>query len=185
MAIRWYRTQTDRSARAAARTRTRSVLRGCLRSGCSQDRAALLIATVGGLGFLPKGSALAALVGGVAAMLLSSSGCWTWVGLAGVTTVGIAATARVHRACGVSDPVEISVDEVAGAWLAVAIAGVSGWAWLAPVALFGAFDFLKPWPANRLDAWHGGFGVMGDDLVAGLYAGLAVRLAGWTLSLIL
>jgi phosphatidylglycerophosphatase A len=184
MAIRWYRTQTDRAARTTARTRTRSVLRGCLRSGCPRDRAALLVATVGGLGFLPKGSALAALVGGAAAALLSSSG-WTWVGLAGATAVGIAATSRVHRACGVSDPIEISVDEVAGAWLAVAIAGVSGWACLAPVALFGAFDFLKPWPANRLDAWHGGFGVMGDDLVAGLYAGLAVRLAGWALPLIL
>lgn len=181
MATWWFRTRPHRRARAATRARTRSVLRGCLRSGTRPDRAALLIATVGGLGFLPKGSAVAALLGAGAAMLLSSSS-WAWTGLVIVAAAGIRATSHVHRACGVSDPAEVCMDEVAGAWLAVAVAGVSGWACLAPVTLFGAFDFLKPWPANRLDAWHGGIGVMADDLIAGLYAGLVVRLAAALLS---
>ena len=51
-------------------------------------------------------------------------------------------------------------------------------AWLIPAfALFRLFDIVKPWPIGWLDRRvHGGFGIMLDDLVAGLYA--ALPLAG-------
>src|SRR5213078_1870859 len=51
------------------------------------------------------------------------------------------------------------------------------WPWLlAAFVLFRIFDIWKPWPIRRLDeAVHGGFGIMLDDLVAGLY-GAAVLL---------
>jgi phosphatidylglycerophosphatase A len=39
------------------------------------------------------------------------------------------------------------------------------------------FDVLKPWPAGLIDrSWRGGLGVVGDDLIAGAYAGLLTRL---------
>jgi phosphatidylglycerophosphatase A len=48
-------------------------------------------------------------------------------------------------------------------------------------------DVVKPYPARRLERLHGGLGVMADDLMAGIYANLALRvaiaaLAGWGLS---
>lgn len=178
MAGRWFRSAAARRARSDGRERTRAVLRGCRRSGGFGDRIALWVATAGGLGFLPRGGVFGSFAGAVLGALLAPTGC-TWAGVGAAAAAGIVATSRVQRACGVSDPGEVCVDEVAGAWLAVAVAGATGWACAIPLACFGAFDFLKPWPANRLDAWHGGTGVVGDDLVAGLYAGLAARAVAW------
>jgi len=45
---------------------------------------------------------------------------------------------------------------------------------LAGFVLFRAFDVIKPWPASRLEALPGGFGIMADDLMAGLYANLTL-----------
>jgi phosphatidylglycerophosphatase A len=43
--------------------------------------------------------------------------------------------------------------------------------------LFRLSDIVKPYPANKLEALHGGVGVMADDLMAGVYANLALRAA--------
>jgi phosphatidylglycerophosphatase A len=51
--------------------------------------------------------------------------------------------------------------------------------------LFRLFDVIKPWPANRLEALHGGLGVMADDAMAAVYGNVAMRIllvvapAGW------
>jgi phosphatidylglycerophosphatase A len=44
--------------------------------------------------------------------------------------------------------------------------------------LFRAMDVLKPFPAGRLERLAGGWGIVADDLVAGIYANLALRLVG-------
>jgi len=48
----------------------------------------------------------------------------------------------------------------------------SGWWWLLlGFVLFRVFDILKPWPISWLDKRvHGGFGIMIDDVIAGLFA---------------
>ncbi len=177
-ASRWFRGPATRRERAASGAGARTALRVGLRTGAALDRVAIGFATCGGLGFLPKGSAVAAALGATLAAL-AVGGPWNpWV-LGLVVAVSWFAVRRVQRACRVEDPGEICIDEVVGAWLAVLVSGASG-AWcLAALALFGAFDFVKPWPANRLDSWHGGGGVLGDDLVAGLYAGLVTRGVTW------
>jgi phosphatidylglycerophosphatase A len=45
--------------------------------------------------------------------------------------------------------------------------------------LFRVFDVIKPFPANRLEALHGGVGVMADDGMAAVYANLALRACLW------
>ena len=45
--------------------------------------------------------------------------------------------------------------------------------------IFRVFDVIKPYPANRLEKFHGGFGIMADDAMAGIYANLALRLLIW------
>jgi phosphatidylglycerophosphatase A len=42
--------------------------------------------------------------------------------------------------------------------------------------LFRASDIIKPYPANKLEQLHGGVGVMADDLMAAIYANLALRI---------
>lgn len=82
------------------------------------------------------------------------------------------------------DAPEIVVDEIIGQALALlslkklALGGITNlpviyivWAFI----LFRIFDIFKPFPANLLDRQKGVFGLFGDDLVAGLYAGLVLR----------
>jgi len=45
--------------------------------------------------------------------------------------------------------------------------------------LFRVFDVVKPWPVNRLEELPKGLGIMSDDLLAGVYANVALRVVGW------
>jgi phosphatidylglycerophosphatase A len=84
---------------------------------------------------------------------------------------------RVAQRLGVEDYGGIVWDEMIGYWFAVAWLPIQ-WPWLlAAFVLFRFFDIVKPWPINALDAnIHGGFGIMLDDVIAGLYT--AIMLAG-------
>lgn len=139
-----------------------------------------------GLGFLPKapgtwgtaGSALAA-----AACLAWWPGaredwlflCGAWVVAASGLTVLLAPEAEAGA--GVKDPQWIVTDEVAGYWLTLAAARRPDATTL--VAAFFVFRFLdvvKPFPAGRLERLPGGWGVLLDDLMAGIY-GAAILFA--------
>ncbi|MFZ5786292.1 MAG: phosphatidylglycerophosphatase A, partial [Acidobacteriota bacterium] len=77
-----------------------------------------------------------------------------------------------------SDPGPVVIDEVAGQWLALALLvaaqprplslGLVAGSFL----LFRLFDVVKPWPIGRLERLPGGWGILADDLAAGLAAGL-------------
>jgi phosphatidylglycerophosphatase A len=79
------------------------------------------------------------------------------------------------------DPGWIVVDEFVGQWLALVFAP-PGWIWLlAGFLLFRLFDVWKPWPVSWVDRnVEGGFGVMLDDALAGLLAGLALAAIAWS-----
>ena len=90
------------------------------------------------------------------------------------------------RETGKSDPSECVIDEVAGQWLACAFAPLSILhglpAYALAFVLFRIFDIAKPWPLSAAERLPGGAGVMADDLLAGLIAGLIVAVfahAGW------
>ena len=72
---------------------------------------------------------------------------------------------------GKDDPSAVVWDEIVG-YLVTMIAAPSGWQWmLAGFILFRFFDILKPWPISWADKkLHGGFGIMVDDVIAGLFA---------------
>jgi phosphatidylglycerophosphatase A len=66
-------------------------------------------------------------------------------------------------------------DEICG-YLITMIGAPSGWQWiLIGFLLFRIFDIWKPWPIRLIDQKvHGGFGIMLDDLLAGVYAGICL-----------
>ncbi len=97
--------------------------------------------------------------------------------VAALLAAGVAASGAHAAALGRPDPGRIVIDEVCGQL--VALAFLPG-AWLtvaASFALFRFFDIIKPWPIRRLERLPGGWGIMADDLAAGLAAAAAVRLA--------
>ena len=53
---------------------------------------------------------------------------------------------------------------------------------VAAFLLFRAVDIFKPFPVNVLERLPGGAGIMADDVMAGVYANLALRVAIWAVS---
>jgi phosphatidylglycerophosphatase A len=86
-----------------------------------------------------------------------------------ITGIGIWASNVVVRDSGEKDPQRIVIDEVAGVLFALAAATDTPRA-LAAVVLFRVFDITKPFPARRAEKLPEGWGVMMDDVVAGLLA---------------
>jgi phosphatidylglycerophosphatase A len=148
------------------------------------DRVALVVATGLGTGYAPvapgtAGSALAVVVLWI--VPFSPAGLLAF--LAAVTAAGIWAAGRAEPLIGGKDPGAIVVDEVAGMTLSVAAFPPTLPVLLAGFVLFRVFDVVKPFPAGISQRLPGGWGVMADDLVAGLYALVVLAalraLAGW------
>ncbi|MDO6693960.1 phosphatidylglycerophosphatase A [Aliiglaciecola sp. 3_MG-2023] len=78
---------------------------------------------------------------------------------------------------GVHDDSSIVWDEVAGMMITMIAVPLSWQTMLAGFVLFRIFDILKPWPISYLDKYvHGGFGIMADDVLAGIAALVSLHL---------
>ena len=99
-----------------------------------------------------------------------------WSAVAALTAAGIWASERAARTLGDDDPSAVVIDEVVGALIALGFTrGASGH--LLSLLLFRAFDILKPGIIDRVqNARPPGLGIMADDLLAGLAAGVTARL---------
>lgn len=158
-------------AEVPPRTRTRSPL----------DYAALAIATFG-VGYLPLiPGTFGSMVGVVIFLLLLS---WpvqlAFIGV--IVVLGVWAASRTERLLGLKDPGKVVVDEVAGqmiSLLPLAFLAPDG-PWLVWVIvsfnLFRLFDIFKPYPARRFENLPGGFGIMADDVMAGIYGAIGTAI---------
>ncbi|MCW8884519.1 MAG: phosphatidylglycerophosphatase A [Motiliproteus sp.] len=92
--------------------------------------------------------------------------------------IGIYLCGRTSEDLGVHDHGGIVWDEFVGLWITL-IAVPAGWQWLlAGFVLFRIFDIAKPWPIRWADKQvSGGFGIMLDDVLAGVYAWACLQLA--------
>ncbi|AKE52821.1 phosphatidylglycerophosphatase A family protein [Kangiella geojedonensis] len=88
-----------------------------------------------------------------------------------LSIIGIGLCHYTAKKLGVHDHPGIVWDEICG-YLVTMFAIPTAWHWaLAGFILFRFFDILKPWPIKWLDKKvHGGFGIMVDDLLAGVFA---------------
>lgn len=137
------------------------------------------IATCGGLGYAPIPGTVTSLPVALLVWALVPSDLWLAGAAALVTVVGIWAAGREEARLGLHDPSCIVVDEVAG--MLVTLLGsprTLGWS-LALFFLFRVMDVWKPFPIRRLQDLSGGFGVVADDLLAGVYAGLIGQIPRW------
>jgi phosphatidylglycerophosphatase A len=150
-------------------------------------RHAFIIAWAAGAGKSPwaPGSA-----GALLAVILAP---WCFLPLAWPARLGLLALlfllgawagGRVARVRGRPDPGEVVIDEVTGQWLTFLWLPAASWAELgAGFVLFRIFDILKPWPISASEHWlPGGWGIMLDDVLAGLAAAAALLLGQYLLA---
>ena len=125
------------------------------------------------------GSAAAALLWLAAGMGLRLApaplACLTLAAALGVIAIGIPAATRVEQESGREDPGHVVIDEVAGQWIALIHSRVDLSHLLAGFLFFRLFDIVKPWPARQLEGLPAGWGMMLDDVAAGVYALLVVQ----------
>jgi len=142
----------------------------------------VLIATCGYIGYAPiapgtVGSLAAVVVYGIM-RATGAEAAEVWL-LAVVVLVGVWSASVSERHFQKTDPGTVVIDEVAGMlltllWIPVGWGGVA-----AGFFAFRFFDIVKPFPARQAERLHGGVGIVVDDLVAGVYAHLVVRLLAW------
>ena len=141
------------------------------------NRLAVWIATSGPAGYAPVApGTVGSLVGLVIYFLIAR---WSLpaqlLAAAVIALVGIWAGGVAARHFNRSDPSHVVIDEVAGQVVTLIGLG-SGWMTLGlGFLVFRALDIIKPWPANRLEALHGGTGIMADDLMAAVYGQIVMR----------
>ncbi|MFT4797191.1 MAG: phosphatidylglycerophosphatase A [Sulfitobacter sp.] len=112
-------------------------------------------------------------------LLFQPLGLWWHLGIIGVTlAAGIYICDWVAKDMEIKDPGCIVWDEFVGLWVTLILCP-PGWYWLVlGILLFRFFDILKPWPVNWLDRnLQGGFGIMMDDVAAGIYSLVCLQLA--------
>ena len=127
------------------------------------------------------GALLAALVWYLLSFLLSGMALlWFTVALILVFTLaGVWAADRLEPAWG-EDPSRVVVDEMVGVWISL-LAAPAGHVWygLAAFVLFRFFDILKPLGIRRMEKLPGGWGVMMDDILSGVYGFIVLIVARW------
>ena len=143
---------------------------------------ALLVASAGPAGHVPVAPGTAGSGVGVALWLVvrgSASPALEVIVITAVLAIGVWSATVTELHYGREDPGVVVIDEVAGMLITCL------WLPLAPVGLlvaflaFRLFDIVKLYPASAAERLPQGWGIMADDVVAGLYAYAIVRLLIW------
>lgn len=114
-------------------------------------------------------------------LLMGQLSLWTYIGVTVLCVIaGFYICDKAAKDMDVHDHGAIVWDEVAGLMITM-IAAPAGWLWLAiGFVFFRLFDIVKPWPISWLDAKvEGGFGIMIDDVLAGIFAFACLQLCIW------
>jgi phosphatidylglycerophosphatase A len=141
------------------------------------------VATLFGLGRVPFApgtlGSLVALPIAWAAMALG--GMYVTLALAGIVAIaGIWASEAYAIESGDADPSECIIDEVAGQMIACALSPLSLAGFALAFVMFRLFDISKLWPISAAERLDGGVGIMADDIVAGVIAGIVVAVIATT-----
>lgn len=143
------------------------------------DITTRLLATAFGGGYSPLAPGTAGSAVGVLLFWPLSRLGWPWQlgACLAVFLLGVVVAGRLSRQLRKEDPGVVVIDEVVGQWITLAALPFTPAVALLGFVLFRVMDVVKPWPARDLEGLHGGWGIMADDVMAGIYAHLALRVA--------
>jgi phosphatidylglycerophosphatase A len=100
-----------------------------------------------------------------------------------IVLIGMWIADRAEGLLGKKDHPSIVIDEIAG-YLVAMFMVPHGWSFvIIGFLLFRIFDIIKPYPLKRLQNLHGGIGVMVDDIGAGIYANVVLRIVSGLLNI--
>ena len=145
------------------------------------DRVVVFVASGAYLGFVPVAPGTFGSVLALPLLIALARSGWSATAVVVLITlasaVAVPVCARAGRIWGQTDSSRIVLDEVCGMLVAGALVPATPWALAVAFLAFRLFDVVKPFPAGYFDRHvKNGFGVVADDLVAGVYAHLVVRL---------
>ncbi len=137
------------------------------------DNLSKFVSSFFGIGFIPVAPGT---FGSLAGVIIY---CFLWrfesvfySALILLILIGLLVSARAERAWAKKDPRFIVIDEVAGSMVALIAVPLNLINLVSVFALFRIMDITKPFPIKRVENLPSGFGIMFDDVIAGLYANL-------------
>lgn len=160
----------------------------------------MLLATGFGLGLVPRAPGTAGSLGAVAVfapLLLGLANPFVQlfylIAMIGVALAALWAAEQALPHWGAADPQAVVIDEILGQLLtygglvlaavlgrAPASLGAAAWLLLIGFVLFRFFDIVKPYPIRQSERLPGAAGVLLDDTLAGVYAGVVLALLAWS-----
>ncbi len=151
-----------------------------LRSHSLWDRTTLILATGLGIGLVPvMPGTFGTLLGLPLAWVLGRSG-WPpgieYAAIGAIILAGIPLCDRAARLFGKTDPGCVVLDEIAAVPLVFLLERITFTTAILGFIWFRIFDISKPWPVRRLERLPGGLGIMLDDVLAALFAAVALWL---------
>ncbi len=141
-------------------------------------RLAVLLSTVGYIGYFPIAPGTAGSAAGLVVYALVVTAGAGWVQVAAILlvfAVGVWSATISERFFGGIDPGPVVIDEVLGMLITLAFVPVGIKGAVIGFLVFRVLDVVKPFPAGRLERLHGGFGVMADDAAAAVYGNVVMR----------
>lgn len=141
-----------------------------------------IIATACGAGYFPWGPGTMGAVFAVAVwlpiFLLTSNVTWFTVTIGLVvlfTVLGVWSSSVAERYWG-EDPSRVVIDEVVGMWITLlAVPHEAPWYMIVTAfVLFRFFDMVKPLGIRKMENFKGGYGIMADDILSGIYGAIVI-----------
>jgi phosphatidylglycerophosphatase A len=146
-------------------------------------RLAVVVCTFGYIGYFPVAPGTA---GSVAGLVLYGLLRWLQAPpaveaavIALLFGIGVWSGTHAERYFGSTDPGPGVIDEVVGMLITLFMLPATWGIVIAGFFVFRVLDVVKPFPARRFESFHGGMGMMADDVMSALYANVAIRILLW------
>ena len=138
------------------------------------------IATCGPVGYLKKAPGTFGSLVGVVLVLITGNNISLFITLSiCMFVVAVWSSGEVARSLNSHDPQTVVIDEVCGILVTFFMVPIHWKSVALGFALFRIFDILKPFPIRQIEKLPIGWGVMTDDVVAGLYANALLQFYCW------
>ena len=135
-----------------------------------------LLASFFYMGYFPIASGTFGTLGAVIIYYLTYQNIGIYVGLwVLITIIGFIVSGKMEKIEGKKDPGSVVIDEVSGMMIALFLLPNKPSYVIITFLLFRGFDMFKVYPANILEEKGGGFGIMMDDIAAGIYTLIVIQ----------
>jgi phosphatidylglycerophosphatase A len=146
-------------------------------------RLAILVCTCGYIGYFPVAPGTVGSAAGLVVYALlrwfDAPPAFDVALIALLFTVGVWSGTHAERYFGTTDPGPGVIDEVVGMLITLFLLPVTWPVVIAGFFIFRVLDVIKPYPARRFESFHGGMGMMADDVMSAIYANLLLWILLW------